>query len=62
MSYSYILPLDLSSASFTLLAPMSAARLCETGDFSGFRGAFLDSEQTKQLDLLLLASQEVGFK
>lgn len=44
MSYSYILPLDLSSASFTLLAPMSAARLCETGDFSGFRGAFLDSE------------------
>ena len=44
MSYSYILSLDLSSSSFTLLTPMSVAHLCETGDFSGFRGAFLDSE------------------
>ena len=44
MSYSYILPLYLSSASFTLLTPMLVAHLLETGDFSGFRGAYLDSE------------------
>ena len=44
MSYSYILPLYLSSTSFTLLSPMSVAYLCETGDLSGFRGASLNSQ------------------